>query len=92
MRKLLGTLVLALILLGAVGFARGWFNFTTQSADDQTKIEITIDKTRVQEDSEKLKDRVGDITDRFQSSSEEAAPEAAPEATGEILPPEMPKR
>ena len=84
-KKVSGTAMLGVTILGLVGLARGWFSFSTQSESDQTRIELTIDKERLQQDTDRLKGRVGDSTDRFKSSSSEGSDQS----DREILPPDM---
>ncbi len=48
------TLALVLVLLVAViaglGFYRGWFSLASKSADAESKITLTVDKDKIQED------------------------------------------
>ena len=90
MRKLLGTFTLAIIVLGALGLYRGWFNVSTDSEDNRTKIEVTIDKEQVKKDADLVKGGVQDLTEKMKSNSGETAGDDAGETGAErpILPPE----
>ena len=87
MRKLLGTLMLGLIVLGLVGLVRGWFSVSTDSEENQTKIELTIDRQQLKQDTDRLKEGVQDLTQKISSSGEEDQSESA-ETSGEVLPPD----
>ncbi len=69
MRKLLGTLMLGVIVLGVLGFFRGWFSVSTNTESDRTKIEVTIDRERVLQDTGRLKSSVKNLSERVQGDS-----------------------
>ncbi len=52
MRKLLGTLVIVLLIISAVGFYRGWFSVSTEEQPGETNVQLKIDKERIKEDTE----------------------------------------
>jgi hypothetical protein len=70
-------IVLALILAGvaALGFYRGWFEVSTADADHKSKVTISVDKDKIEEDEQKLKDA-------SHSLKAPAAHKAAPEPEG----------
>ena len=57
--KTLAVLVV-LLLVGIAGFGlyRGWFHFSTNSADQQPSATITVDKDKIHADEEKAKEKV----------------------------------
>jgi hypothetical protein len=52
--------VVVLLLIGIAGFGyyRGWFAFSTNSADQTPSATITVDKSKFHEDEQKAKDEV----------------------------------
>ncbi|QDV27818.1 hypothetical protein [Aureliella helgolandensis] len=97
MRKLLGTIMIGVILIGIVGLARGWFSVSTDTESEEPSIQLKIDKDRFKEDADRLKSGVQDLKDRVQTSPEdgsevEVAPApgpstAEPSERAPVLPP-----
>jgi hypothetical protein len=52
MRKLLGTLVIVVLIISAIGLYRGWFRVSTKEQPGETNVEIKIDKERIREDTQ----------------------------------------
>lgn len=50
MRSLLITLLLLLVILGVVGYARHWFDITTNQGDGKVGVAVTVDKEAVERD------------------------------------------
>lgn len=50
MRNLLITLLVLLVLVGIVGYARHWFDVTTQQSDGKVGVAVTVDKQAVERD------------------------------------------
>lgn len=71
MRKFLGTLVIVLLVFAVVGFFRGWLSLSSGEADGKTKLEISIDKDQLKDDTSKLKDGARDLVDRISGGSDE---------------------
>ncbi|MEM8733389.1 MAG: hypothetical protein AAGG44_04160 [Planctomycetota bacterium] len=95
MRKLVGTLAILFALLMAVGFVRGWFSFTTDSADNKTRLEVTVDKEKLKSDTQRIKDGVKDFSSSLDSGSNENVEQGQPTDGGSqpsqsILPPDLP--
>jgi hypothetical protein len=56
MRKLLGTLVILLALVGALGYWMGWFQVGKPKSDDgKTHYSITVDRSKFEEDKERFR-------------------------------------
>jgi hypothetical protein len=53
-------IVLLLIVAGvvAVGFYRGWFHLTSDSAADKSNVTLTVEKDKVRQDKQKAQDTV----------------------------------
>ena len=58
MARFIGILVILALIVGAVGYYRGWFVFDTQGADGKTHIGVTFDKEKFQSDEQKAIDSV----------------------------------
>ena len=49
MRKLLSFVVILAIVIGVVGFARGWFTFASQKGAGGTNVEVHIDDQKIED-------------------------------------------
>lgn len=58
MRKLLGTLVMVLIVVGAIGYWQGWFDVSRVREDGQTNLELKINRDKIREDTKELTEKV----------------------------------
>lgn len=70
MRKLLGTLVVLAIIVLSVGYFRGWFTVTKESHQNETNVQIKVDKGKIKEDADKAKEKAQQTIDNFRDSSE----------------------
>ena len=61
MRGFLFLLVLLALCIGGVGLYRGWFQVSTNKADDKPSVSISMDKNKIEEDKEKVKDKIQDV-------------------------------
>lgn len=52
MRRALGTMVLLAVVVGAVGYYRGWFVAQTSSSPGQSNISVTVDKDAIKSDAD----------------------------------------
>ena len=53
-------IVLLLIIAGVVGlgFYRGWFHLTSDTAADKSNVTLTVEKDKMQQDKQKAQDAV----------------------------------
>ncbi len=58
MRTLLVIAVLLLVGIAGVGFYQGWFRVSTEGTDQQPSTTLTVDKDKIHEDKELVKDKV----------------------------------
>jgi hypothetical protein len=58
MRTLLFVAVLFLVGIAGVGFYRGWFQFSAESASQRPSATITMDKGKIHADEQKAKDEM----------------------------------
>ena len=57
MRFLMALLLIVAIVVG-LGFYRGWFRASSNSADGKADVTLTVDKDKVQSDARDAKDKV----------------------------------
>jgi hypothetical protein len=69
MRKLLGTFVILVLLITAIGFYRGWFSVSKDDQPGETNVEIKIDKDKIKQDAQeatrKAKELGSDVENRI---------------------------
>ena len=58
MRTLVFVVVLFLVGIVGVGFYRGWFQLSTDTADQRPSATITVDKDKIHADEQKAKDEM----------------------------------
>ena len=58
MRTLVFVAVLLLAGVAGIGFYRGWFSLSTNSADQKPSATITVDKDKIHADEEMAKEKV----------------------------------
>jgi hypothetical protein len=61
MRKLLFVLLILVIVVGAIGFYRGWFSFETTRDPDtgNSGVKFEVNQNKIRPDLEKVKQTVG---------------------------------
>ncbi len=70
MKRLLVILAVLVVVSVSLGFYRGWFTMSTDTALDNNKVEVnlTVDPDKAQEDAEELRDNV--VPDSLESTDE----------------------
>jgi hypothetical protein len=58
MRTLFGVVVLLLVCIAGLGFYRGWFQLSTDTATQRPSATITVDKDKIHTDEQKAKDEM----------------------------------
>jgi len=61
MRGFLFVLVLLVVAIAGVGLYRGWFQVSTQQTEGNSTVSVSMDKNKLKEDEEKVKDKVQDL-------------------------------
>jgi hypothetical protein len=80
MNRFVFAVVILLLIVGAVGYFQGWFTVSEQGDDHRTRIGVTVDKDKINEDEEKaknkaaelekkLKEKAGEVKDNFQKDT-----------------------
>jgi isopenicillin N synthase-like dioxygenase len=57
-------IVLAIIGIAAYGYSHNWYSLTKETDDHKTKIDITIDQDKIQEDKEKAKKKAEELENK----------------------------
>jgi hypothetical protein len=61
MLRLLGFLVVLALIVGAIGYYRGWFHAESQATSGQSTITVTVDKDKVTQDKDAAQQKVQDL-------------------------------
>ncbi len=61
MRTLFVVVVLLLVIIAGVGFYQGWFHLSTNSTDQESSATITVDKEKIHQDEQTVKDKMPDF-------------------------------
>jgi hypothetical protein len=64
MTRLLGFLVVIALIVGVVGFYRGWFSTATTTGDQKTNINFSVDQEKIQDDVDALKRKAGSVVEK----------------------------
>jgi hypothetical protein len=70
MRRFLGSLVILLLILAAVGYYQGWFNVSTGSQDQKSNISISVDKEKLRQDADKAAKGLENLADKVKAKVE----------------------
>ncbi len=94
MRKLLGSLALAVIVFALVGLFRGWLSISTNGEAEKARIEVTIDKQQLKDDAARLKNSVQNLSGGGTSGAASEPPSSSESpsevnASQQVLPPEL---
>lgn len=62
--RLFRLLIVVVIVVGAIGFWRGWFSFgtTKDPAGNQMDLHLTVDKNKIRQDLETTKEKFNNAT------------------------------
>jgi hypothetical protein len=71
MKRLLCIVVLLIAAVVALGYYLDWFKISTGGTEDKTNISITIDKNKVQQDTEKAKEKTKEKAEELQNKVKE---------------------
>lgn len=61
MKAVLFVVVLLLVTLGAVGFYRGWFNFSSENADGKSSLILTVDQDKIEKEKKAVTESFKDL-------------------------------
>jgi uncharacterized lipoprotein YehR (DUF1307 family) len=58
MKRILVLLLVLVVGVAALGYYRGWFEFSTEHTGQKSNVTFTIDEDKIRKDSEKAKEKV----------------------------------
>jgi hypothetical protein len=64
MSRILGLLVIVALVVGAIGYYRGWLATETSRDDQKTNINLSVDREKMQQDVDALKRKAGSIVEK----------------------------
>ncbi len=73
MNRLLAILFVLVLIIVGVGFYQGWFTLSSREPEqgNQININLEIDKDKMKEDADSLKNKAKDLTDNVTGSDQE---------------------
>lgn len=74
MRKFLGTVALALIIVVVVGGLRSWFTIKKTREGDSTEVQVLIDHEKIRSDTQAARDVARELSDNFGRESSNGEP------------------
>ena len=80
MKTLVFLVVLLAVGVAGLGFYRGWFRLSTDNTNPQSSTTFTVDKNKIHEDEQKVKDEVQGL--------KQEATEKTGDQTGKVKAPE----
>jgi hypothetical protein len=84
MKRFLIGLVLVGVCVAGVGLYRGWFQVTSEAANDQRNVTFSADATKIKEDEKKVVQKVkgleGQVKGKSGASTEKSDDQTAPPA------------
>ena len=83
MAKIFRVLLVLALVAAVIGYFRNWYTVTRVDVEQQTNINVQINRQRIKEDVDRATERVRKITGQTPSDSVEPPP---PEASGLTLP------
>ena len=69
MKRFLIGLVLVVACVAGVGLYRGWFQVTSESANDQRNVTFSADRTKIKEDENKVVQEVKSLENRVKDKA-----------------------
>jgi hypothetical protein len=77
MAKILRVLLVLALVAAAIGYFRNWYTVTRVDEEQQTNINVRINRQRIKEDVDRATDRVRKITGQTPPDSVESPPETS---------------
>ncbi|MCH2182579.1 MAG: hypothetical protein MK108_11290 [Mariniblastus sp.] len=72
MRKFLGTLVLIVVVVAAIGFFSGWLSFSSDNGSNNSNFGVDINRDKLVDDTKQGAQEVGDALKKAEEAVEGA--------------------
>ncbi len=69
MKRFLIFLAVVVVCIAGVGFYRGWFQVTSEAANDQHNVTFSADATKIRADEKKVTQRVKNLGNQVKDTS-----------------------
>ena len=70
MKRFLIFLAFVVVCLAGMGFYRGWFQVTSEAANDQRNVTFSADATKIKEDEKKVAEKVKNLGNQVKGKSD----------------------
>ncbi len=87
MTRFIGTVVILLLLVAAVGWYLGWFEFNKSSNSHEINFNVSVDKAKVKEDLDKATDKAKGTTQELKDKLKTSGPESEKKDKEEVKKP-----
>jgi hypothetical protein len=87
MRRFLIGLVVVVACIAVVGLYRGWFQVTSDSANDQRNVTFSADQNKIKEDENKVVQEVKSLKNRVKDKSATPAEKSKDQTVQAVKPP-----
>jgi hypothetical protein len=88
MRRFLIGLVLVGVCVAGVGLYRGWFQVTSEAANDQRNVTFSADSNKIKEDEKKVVQKVKDLGNKVKDKSGAPAEKSQDQTVQPVQPPQ----
>jgi hypothetical protein len=88
MRRFLIGIVVVVACVAGVGLYRGWFQVTSDSANDQRNVTFSADQNKIKEDENKVVQKVKSLEDRVKDKSATPAEKSKDQTVQAVKPPQ----
>jgi hypothetical protein len=88
MRRFVIGLVLVVACVAGVGLYRGWFQVTSDSANDQRNVTFSADQNKIKEDENKVVQKVKSLENRVKDKSGTPAEKSKDQVDQPVQPPQ----
>jgi uncharacterized protein YlxW (UPF0749 family) len=88
MKRFLIGLVLLVACVAGVGLYRGWFQVTSETANDQRNVTLSADQNKIKEDEKKVVQKVKDLENDVKAKSGTPAEKNKDQTVQAVKPPQ----
>jgi hypothetical protein len=88
MKRFLIVLVLLVFCVAGVGLYRGWFQVTSEAANDQRSVTLSADSTKIKEDEKKVVQKVKNLGQQVKDKTGTATEKSDDQTVPAVKPPQ----